>query len=135
MTPVAEMNRGAKTPYTAPHLICYGSFKAIVQGFTGNMSEGTPGNTKNCWIAEALYGVDDLRTLVLRQWLTAVYDERRTGWPLVAVYMRYGRAAAELIRAYPALGRGIRPLFDVLLAKAFGDSARLVRVRAGKRRS
>lgn len=119
-----------RKPYTSPRLVSYGHVKDIIQGGGGKKfdSGGTKGagNSKGCWIAEALYGVDDPRTLLLRAWLGAAYDERRPGWPLIAAYHRFGYATAQLIhRGY--LPRGVfRPLFDTLVARALTDSARAI---------
>ena len=62
-----------RKPYTSPRLMSYGHVKDIIQGGGGKKSDaaGTPpgGNSKSCWIAEQLYGVDDPRTWLLRAWL------------------------------------------------------------------
>jgi len=117
-----------KKPYAPPRLVSYGHVKDIVQGGGGRTTKDFGGakgfgNSKSCWIAEALYGVDDPRTLLLRAWLSVAYDERRPGWQFIAVYRRYGRTTADLIyRGY--LPRGLfRPLFNVLVNKALDESA------------
>ena len=118
-----------KKPYAPPRLVSRsGHVKDIVQGGGGKTtkelwrSQGFR-EFKSCWIAEALYGVDDARTLLLRAWLSVAYDERRPGWQLIALYRRYGRTTADLIyRGY--LPRGLfRPLFNVLVDKALDESA------------
>jgi len=124
----AESKRSApRKPYTSPKVVSYGHVKDIIQGgggkkFDSGGAKGA-GNSKGCWIAEALYGVHDPRTLLLRAWLGVAYDQRRAGWPLIALYHRFGRATAGLIyRGY--LPRGLfRPLFDALVAKALDESA------------
>ena len=119
-----------KRPYTAPRVVSYGHVKEIIQGGGGRMSDagGNPpgGKSKSCWIAEALYGVEDPRTLLLRAWLAAAYAERRPGWPFIAVYRRLGRAVARLIRAGALPEALFRPLFDRLAAAAFDEWARNV---------
>src|SRR5437660_12126597 len=83
-----------RRPYTPPRLVSYGHVKDVVQGGGGMMGDatGTPpgGKSKACWVAEALYGADDPRTLLLRAWLGVAYDERRPGWRLIAAYKRFG---------------------------------------------
>src|SRR5882724_10664942 len=83
-----------RKPYTPPKMVSYGHVKDIIQGGGGKKSDatGTPpgGNSKSCWIAEQLYGVDDPRTWLLRAWLARVYDERGRGWQFVALYNQYG---------------------------------------------
>jgi hypothetical protein len=65
-----------------------------------------------------LYGVDDPRTLLVRSWVTFIYDERRPGWMFVALYRTFGRATANLISRGILPRRLFRPLFDALLEKA-----------------
>jgi hypothetical protein len=122
-----------KRPYAPPQLVSYGHVKDIIQGGGGKMSDstGTPpgGNSKSCWIAEQLYGVDDPRTLLLRAWLGHVYEDRARGWPLVALYRTFGRSTAGLI------ARGYLPrapfyvLFNALLKSALDASAIAVAAR------
>jgi len=111
-------------PYTPPRLISYGHVKDIVQGSTGGGNDGVGGHSKQCWIAEALYGADDARTLILRAWLTVVYDERRAGWMFVAVYRMFGRSAARLISTGVLPAKLFQPLFDTLVEKAMADTRR-----------
>jgi len=112
-----------RKPYATPRLTSYGHVKDVVQGANGMMVDASGSRSKSCWIAEALYGVDDPRTLLLRAWLATVLEERRAGWRLVELYGRVGRTTAALIR------RGILPrllfrrLFDRLVEKAIVDSA------------
>ena len=116
-----------RKPYSPPRLVAYGHVKDIIQGGggMGNDSSGIPpgGNSKACWIAEALYGVHDPRTLVLRAWLSVAYDERRPGWMFIAVYRRFGRAAANLIQRGYLPRQLFQPLFDTLVEKALDESA------------
>jgi hypothetical protein len=119
-----------RKPYTSPRVVSYGHVKDIIQGgggkkFDSGGAQGA-GNSKGCWIAEALYGVEDPRTLLLRAWLGRAYDEGRAGWPLIALYHRFGKPTAELIyRGY--LPRAIfRPLFDALVDRALDASAQTI---------
>lgn len=124
-----------KKPYTPPRLVAYGDFKNIVQGNSGTRGDGGPGQTKaTCWIAEALYGVDDPRTILLRAWLTAAYLEKRRWWWCVAAYMRFGRAVANVLQKSVVLRRGFRVLFDVLVRKAYDEAPRAVQAALALRR-
>jgi hypothetical protein len=122
-----------RKPYTSPKLVSHGHVKDIIQGGGGKKfdtggAKGA-GNSKGCWIAEALYGVEDPRTLLLRAWLSVAYEERRAGWWFIALYQQFGRATADLIyRGY--LPRQLfRPVFDVLVDKALSESAQTIMAR------
>src|SRR3954463_14566738 len=123
-TPDSKLPARSK-PYTAPRLISYGHVKDIVQGNVGGRADGT--TTRGCWIAEALYGVDDPRTLLLRSWLAVIHAERRRGWLFVELYRQVGETVARLIRAGRLPRRAFLPLFDGLALKAIDASARMVR--------
>jgi hypothetical protein len=122
-----------RKPYTPPKMVSHGHVKDIIQGGGGKKSDAGAakgaGNSKACWIAEALYGVDDPRTLLLRAWLAVAYDERRPGWQFIALYARVGRTVAHLIyQGY--LPRGLfRPLFDALVNRALDQSAQTILAR------
>ena len=117
----------AKKTYATPRVVSYGHVKDIIQGGGGKKSDatGTPpgGNSRSCWIAEALYGEDDARTLLLRAWLAVVYDERRPGWQFIVLYSTFGRPTANLIRRGLIPGALFRPLFDALVRKALDERA------------
>jgi hypothetical protein len=119
-----------KKPYTPPRLIAYGHVKDIVQGAAGSKSDGGAGLTKQmgppCRVAEALYGVNDPRTLVLRAWLREVNTRRDRGWWLVEVYRIVGPMVASLIRRGSLPRRTLLPLFDALAGKAFDNQARRI---------
>jgi hypothetical protein len=119
----SSVSHGRK-PYTPPRLISYGHVKDIVQGATG--PKGEQGGSKSCWVAEALYGVHDPRTLVLRAWLTQVHTAKRRGWWLVEVYRVLGPTVAGLVRRGAVPRRALLPLFDALAAKAFDHRARTI---------
>lgn len=116
-----------KKPYTPPRLISYGHVKDIVQGATGNKADaGTTKQTGPCRVAEALYGAEDPRTLVLRAWLGEIHTGRGRGWWLVELYRVAGPTVASLVRRWSLPRRTLRPLFDALAGKAFDSRARLI---------
>ena len=121
----------ARKPYVTPRLIAYGHVRDIVQGGGGTKANdpGTGRATKPCWVAEALFGVDDARTMLLRSWLTDIYDARRRGWHLVALYVACGSAAARLLRQGWLPRRPLARLFDALTRRAFAESAETLRTR------
>lgn len=114
-----------RKPYTPPKLVSYGHVKDVVQGNVGGMVDGD--TTRMCRVAEALYGVQDPRTLVLRGWLAAVRSGKEIGWPLVDIYTTIGPPVARLIERGYLPGRAFRPLFDLLAATAFTRWARIIK--------
>jgi len=112
-----------RKPYQTPRLVSYGHVKDIVQGTQGPGNDGG-GHSKQCWIAEALYGSDDPRTHLLRAWLSVVYDERRPGWAFVVLYRVLGRSTARLISAGMLPRQLFQTLFDALVDKAVADAPR-----------
>jgi hypothetical protein len=84
-------------------------------------------------MAETLYGPRDCRTLLLRDWLSAIHVQKRPGWPLVALYTRYGRAVASAVASRRLLRIVFRALFDRLAQRAFTESARRLAARSGLR--
>lgn len=118
----------SRKPYAKPRLTCYGHVKDIVQGGGGTKNDVPTHNfSKACWIAEALYGVDAPRTLVLRAWLSRAYDQKRRGWLLISLYARFGRAVADRIRSGHIPARLFLSLFDYLFVKANDDTARMLK--------
>jgi hypothetical protein len=112
-----------RKPYAKPILTCYGHVKDIVKGTAGPKSDSASAS-KACWIAEALYGVDAPRTLLVRGWLSEAYD-RRCRWRfLISLYRTFGRRVAGLIQSGRLPARLFAPLFDALVVKANDDTAR-----------
>jgi len=114
-----------RKPYSAPRLLLYGHVKDIVQGNSGGRSDAA--STRNfCWIAEAIYGGDDPRTLTLRWWVTGIYEQRQQGWMFAALYRKLGRQVAAAIRHGWIPRPLLTPLFDALAEKAFDESVRTI---------
>ena len=116
-----------RKPYTTPRVISYGSVKDLVQGGGGMSKDSDNFNTKSCWIAEALYGAGDPRTMLLRAWVGETYVQKRRGWAFAALYMKVGRRVASLIECGYVPRQPARLLFDRLLQKAFDDAACAIR--------
>lgn len=78
--------------------------------------QGLPGVP--CWIAEALWGRDDLKTHVLRFWLTNVYDKTVPGRFVVAAYRLFGKPISRVIYKYRLVGSAFRPIFERAFRRA-----------------
>jgi hypothetical protein len=116
--------------YATPRLVCYGSVKDLIQGGGGTKKDTDNQNTKSCWVAEALYGVHDPRTALIRAWLPWAAAHSR-GWRcFAAVYSGCGRFVAALVHRGYIPRSLVRPLFDALLVRAIDDSARAIRSTA-----
>jgi hypothetical protein len=126
-TKTSRSNSAApRKPYSPPRLVSYGHVKDVVQTGGGGMNDGTDTSKTMCWVAEALYGCGDARTLALRSWLTGIHTDRRRGWLFTSLYRRFGKRVASLIDAGILPRAMLLPLFDALAEKAFDESARTV---------
>ena len=131
---MADSGTGSqRKPYTTPRLISYGHVKDIIQGSTGSMTGDGSGTTKPCWVAEALYGVRNPRTTLLRAWLSEAYAQKRGWWFLVPLYIRIGPTTARMISRGHLPRRPLLALFGFLTEKAFEESA--VRINAARLRA
>lgn len=79
---------------------------------------GSSAITKYCWIAEAVYGVDDIRTHVVRAYLSGSFRDGLLGSLIMRVYGAVGKQVAWFVRRSKILRALFTPVFD----KAF-DSA------------
>jgi hypothetical protein len=114
-----------RKPYCGPELSLYGDVTQITRSGSGSGTDGgAPTMSKQCWIAEALYGVDAPRTLLVRAWLTERYD-RCDVWALalVPLYRRFGQRVAAQVRRHSSLQRLFRPLFDHAVRQAHREYA------------
>lgn len=73
---------------------------------------------KGCWIAEAIYGIEDPRTHTVRAWLNGPFRETWTGNAVMGVYLAIGRQVAWVARRSSLLRAALKPLFDAALRKA-----------------
>lgn len=85
-------------------------------GTVGGAAVGKP--PRPCWIAEAIYGVDDSRTLLLRRWLTTEFAKQRIGRIVVRLYVAIGRQTAWAVRRSRVLRALFIPLFERALRSA-----------------
>lgn len=72
-------------------------------------------SASSCWIAEAVYGVDDLRTHILRAWLNFEWGKKGFGKFVMELYRRYGEHTAMSVRKNPWLKACFRAVFDRVL--------------------
>lgn len=101
-------------------LASYGPWNAAIgaAGAVGAAALGKP-PAAGCWIAEALYGVDDPRTLLMRFWLNNVWAKKsRLGSLVMKFYLRFGERIAEVVKRKVIVRRALRPVFDFGLSKA-----------------
>lgn len=94
------------------------------------LGNANPGNIGFCWIAEELYGKDDVRTHLVRKWLKEEFSKSAFGAFLVALYRKYGQRIARVIHRVPMLKRAVRPLFDSAVRQATAFYAQQLRVAA-----
>lgn len=88
----------------------------------GAATNGLLGLIPGCWIAEAIYGKDDLRTHTLRAWLNGPFRKTPRGYLVMKVYLSIGRQVAWFVRRSYRLRILLRPLFEVALLNAVRSS-------------
>lgn len=84
----------------------------------GSLLGGAGRLRPGCWIAEAIYGTDDLRTHLVRAYLNGPFKQTTLGRFVMALYLRFGRAVAAQVRKRDWLRHAFRPLFDRALRSA-----------------
>lgn len=98
------------------------TFGAITGGLAnlGKAASGVSGFKlpSSCWIAEAIYGTNDPRTLLVRAYLNGPFKQTAFGRAVMSLYQRYGRAIAAQVRKHGWLKRALQPLFDKALDHA-----------------
>jgi hypothetical protein len=96
--------------------------KQATMGFLGSLAGAAAKPFAfGCWIAEAIYGVDDMRTHIVRAWLNDVYSHTFIGGVVMWLYRRFGRGAARMVERSAFLRWILKPLFDRALAHALND--------------
>ncbi len=69
-----------------------------------------------CWIAEAIYGTNDVRTHVLRAYLNGPFRKTLKGALIMRAYLAVGRQVAWVARRSSWLRNMLRPAFESALA-------------------
>jgi hypothetical protein len=98
--------------------------KASTMGLFGQLAgaaAGGAGEAIGCWIAEAIYGVDDERTHLVRAWLNGPFKQHMFGRVVMATYIKIGRTVARWVRKFAILKLTLKPLFDMALSRARRD--------------
>lgn len=126
----ASRPRDRKKPYARPRVVTYGHVKDVVKGALANGNDSGGNRSKNCWVAEALYGIDAPRTLIVRSWLTEMAASTRRWRLFSSVYTLTGRRVASMIRRGRLPRMPFRMLFDALVAKAVARTAARLAERA-----
>src|SRR5262249_2540931 len=86
----------------------------------GAATVGAGFTPKGCWIAEAIYGVDDIRTHMVRAWLNEEFSLRPVGKYVMKFYHRFGQRIAAFVKKSRFLAAVLRPLFDAALSRYLG---------------
>lgn len=86
-----------------------GSGTGELLGSIGSLVGGLGGASTLCWVADELFGEDDLRTTLARAWCHAHPDD-----PFVMRYATDGREWARMVRDDPAIAEALQPLWELL---------------------
>ena len=87
----------------------------IISRLGGTAASGAQSYYLLCWVARAVYGVENPRWLMFREWLL----EDAPKW-FVRLYIRHGAAFADWLEGKDSLKAMIRRLMDGRIAKKFG---------------
>ncbi len=88
---------------------------APITGFSGGSLLGAGLTAAGvCWVAEVIYGKNDIRTHVVRTYLQGEFGKTKFGRVIVWVYRKIGRRVAQV----PILCRALKPLFDLGVREA-----------------
>lgn len=79
----------------------------------GNLVSG-----KGCWIAEAIYGTDDVRTHAVRAWLNGPFRRTVFGRVVMTAYLAAGQRVADAVRRSDLVYAVLKPVFDRALVSA-----------------
>lgn len=79
---------------------------------------GAAGATTGCWIAEAIYGVDDPRTHLTRAWLNLEFRKSVLGAAVMKFYLAFGQRIAGVVRNNRLVRLALTPIFVLALNRA-----------------
>jgi hypothetical protein len=79
---------------------------------------GGHGGGGGCWIAEAIYGINDWRTHLVRAWLNGPFMDSAIGRIIMNLYFRFGQRIAAFVRKYKPVKLIFKPIFNIALQKA-----------------
>lgn len=89
-----------------------------ITGAISNAASAASGFKKPCWVAEAIYGIDDPRTHLVRAWINGPFRETAVGNAVRGLYLAIGQQVAWAARRSSLLRAALKPLFDAALRKA-----------------
>jgi hypothetical protein len=84
----------------------------------GAAAGAAAGAAKGCWIAEAIYGVDDIRTHTVRAWLNGSFRQSFMGDLVMRFYLKFGQLIAAQVYSGKISRSTLKPLFDMAFRKA-----------------
>ena len=87
----------------------------VISRIGGTAAQGATAYALLCWVARAVYGVENPRWLMFRAWLL----EDAPKW-MVRLYIRYGAAFAEWLEGKDRIKGMIRRFMDGRISKKFG---------------
>lgn len=76
--------------------------------------------TKFCWVAVEIWGLFDLRTMLVRRWMAGPFAKTMLGSVLLSVYARKGQWMADFIKNRPWARRMASWAFEMALKEAYG---------------
>lgn len=112
-----------------------GAGKAETLGFLASLGNSAATGaglamSGGCWIAEAIYGKNNLRTARLRVWLNEVYGKTFVGSIVMFLYRHCGRFVARMVERYSFVRKVFTVIFDYADAAAYrweAEKAELIR--------
>lgn len=94
------------------------AFNNITGAITDAATAASGFGKKGCWIAEAIYGIEDPRTHIVRAWLNGPFRATFIGNAVMNVYLAVGQQVAWAARRSSWIRAVFKPMFDVALRKA-----------------
>lgn len=94
------------------------AFNNITGALSNAASAASGFKGMGCWVAEAIYGVEDPRTHLVRAWLNGPFRETVAGSMTMNVYLAIGQQVAWVVRRSNLLKMALKPLFDAALRRA-----------------